>query len=129
MVDRVLELEPGIRAVGLKNLTINEQFFSGHYPQRPIMPGVLMLEAMAQVGGLAVIKDGVASGQVPLLTGIDKARFRRVVVPGDQLRIEVEVTQLRRSLAKCKGYCYVEDELAAEADLMFVVAPADKVGQ
>ncbi len=129
MVDRILELEPGSRAVGLKNLTINEQFFSGHYPHRPIMPGVLMLEAMAQVGGLAVIQDTVESDKVPLFTGIDKARFRRVVVPGDQLRIEVEVIQARRNLAKCQGRCYVGDELAAEAELMFVVASAEQVGK
>lgn len=127
MVDRILELEPGKRAVGLKNLTINEQFFSGHYPHRPIMPGVLMLEAMAQVGGLAVIGEGVDTDQVPLFTGIDRARFRRVVVPGDQLRIEVDVIQLRRSLAKCQGRCLVGDDLAAEAELMFVIAPADRV--
>jgi len=126
MVDRIIELETGKRAVGIKNLTINEPFFAGHYPNRPIMPGVLELEAMAQVGGLAMLGDAVDNDQVPLLTGIDNARFRRVATPGDQLRIEVEVIQARRTIARCAGKCWVGDELTAEAELMFVIASAEQ---
>lgn len=126
MVDRIIELETGKRAVGIKNLTINEPFFAGHYPHRPIMPGVLELEAMAQVGGLAMLGDAVDNDQVPLLTGIDKARFRRMAVPGDQLRIEVDVIQARRTIARCAGKCWVGDELAAEAELMFVITSAEQ---
>ena len=125
MVDRVVELESGKRAVALKNVTANEPHFTGHYPGRPIMPGVLILEALAQVGGLAVMppdQDEDTSAGVPLLAGVDKARFRRPVVPGDQLRLEVEVLQSRRSTAKCKGVAFVDEEKAAEAEFMFVIA-------
>jgi 3-hydroxyacyl-[acyl-carrier-protein] dehydratase len=125
MVDRVLELEPGKRAVALKNVTVNEPHFTGHYPGKPIMPGVLILEALAQVGGLAVMipdQDEVPGSRVPLLAGVDKARFRRPVVPGDQLRLEVDIVQLRRSTGKCKGIAFVGEEKAAEAEIMFVIA-------
>src|SRR5690606_34357768 len=95
MVDRVVELEPGKRAVGIKCVSINEPFFDGHYPGRPIMPGVLILEAMAQVGGLALAPDGSAETRVPLFAAVEKAKFRRLVVPGDQLRIVSEVIRTR----------------------------------
>lgn len=129
MVDRVVELEPGKRAVALKNVTVNEPHFAGHYPGRPIMPGVLLLEALAQVGGLAVMvpdEDKVPDSRVPLLAGVDKARFRRPVVPGDQLRLEVDITQLRRSTGKCKGIAYVGEEKAVEAEIMFVIAAPEE---
>ncbi|HHW09651.1 MAG TPA: 3-hydroxyacyl-ACP dehydratase FabZ [Firmicutes bacterium] len=120
MVDRILELEPGVKAVAVKNVTINEPFFQGHYPGVPVMPGVLIVEAMAQVGGLA-LKAG-AEGELaglPLLTGIDEARFRRRVVPGDQLRVEVEILRRKPSLSKVSARCLVDGEVVAEAMLLF----------
>ena len=125
MVDRVLELEPGKRAVALKNVTINEPHFAGHYPERPIMPGVLILEALAQVGGLAVMapdEDETSEGRVPLLAGVDGARFRRPVIPGDQLRLEVDILQLRHSIGKCRGVAFVGEDKVAEAEFMFALA-------
>lgn len=123
LIDRVLELESGRRVVALKNVTRNEEFFNGHYPDRPIMPGVLIIEAMAQAGGLAMLSKVEHAGKVPLFAGIDKARFRRTVVPGDQLRIEVEILRARSDTAKIAGKAFVgENELACEAELMFVVA-------
>lgn len=125
MVDRILELEPGKRAVALKNVTINEPHFTGHYPGHPIMPGVLIIEALAQVGGLAVLSGETtdSSEVVPLLTGVDKARFRKPVVPGDQLRLEVEILQLRRTIGRCQGTAFVGEDKVAEAELVFVIAP------
>ena len=123
MVDRVVELLPGKRAVAIKNVTVNEPHFTGHYPGRPIMPGVLILETLAQVGGLVVMDPEDGTGKkIPLLAGVDRARFRRPVVPGDQLRLEVEMLQLRRSMGKCHGIAYVGDEKAAEAEFMFMIA-------
>lgn len=122
MVDRVLELEPGRRAVAVKNVTINEPIFTGHYPQLPIFPGVLIIEAMAQVGGIALLpqEEGAeASDKVPLLTGVDKVRFRRPVVPGDQMRIEVTALRARGDVAKVAGKVAVDGVPVAEAELMF----------
>lgn len=129
MVDRILELQPGKRAVALKNVTANEPYFTGHYPGRPIMPGVLIVEALAQVGGLAVMTESDARDdtRVPLLTGVNKARFRRVVTPGDQLRLEVDVLQLRRTMGKCRGIAYVGEENVAEAEILFSITTAEKV--
>ncbi len=128
MVDQVLQLEPGKRAVAIKNVTINEPHFTGHYPGRPIMPGVLILESLAQVGGLVVMdpQEHGTGKKVPLLAGVDKARFRRPVVPGDRLRLEVEILQLRRSTGKCQGVAYVGDEKAAEAEFMFMIAALEE---
>lgn len=123
MVDRVTELEEGKRAVALKNVTSNEPFFVGHYPGRPIMPGVLILESLAQVGGILLFADLGCKGRVPLFGGIDRARFRRIVVPGDQLRLEVEVLKARGGSGKVVGKAFVGDELAAEAELLFFAGP------
>ncbi|MBO8142154.1 MAG: 3-hydroxyacyl-ACP dehydratase FabZ [Firmicutes bacterium] len=124
MVDRIVELEPNRRAVGIKNVTINEPVFTGHYPGRPIWPGVLVLESMAQVAGLALMpSDRRASHSegdpVPLFTGVDRARFRKPVVPGDQLRIEATVERVRGGIAKVEAEARVDGELVAEAGLMF----------
>lgn len=122
MVDRILELEPGQRAVAVKNVTINEPIFAGHYPDMPIFPGVLIIEAMAQVGGVALLPEGASAaegGKVPLLTGVDGVRFRRPVVPGDQLRIEVTALKVRGSIGKVAGKVTVDGETVAEAELMF----------
>ncbi|MBO8126136.1 MAG: 3-hydroxyacyl-ACP dehydratase FabZ [Firmicutes bacterium] len=123
LVDRVLELEKGQRGVGIKNLTANEAFFNGHYPDYPIMPGVLIIEALAQLAGLILLQeDGVAKESLPLFAGIEKARFRRQVIPGDVLRLEVEVIAQRRNYLKVSGKATVEGEIAAEAILTFMAA-------
>lgn len=121
MIDRVLELEPGKRVVAVKNLSANEPVFQGHYPGNPIFPGVLILEAMAQAGAVAVLAQPEHAGKVPLFAGIDEARFRRPVLPGDQLRLEVEMVAMRRGLGIGKGKAYVGDDLKAEATLKFAL--------
>lgn len=121
MVDRVVELEEGKRVVALKNVTVNEPFFQGHYPQEPIMPGVMIVEALAQAGGLAVAGK-VSQDVVPLFAAIDKTRFKRIVKPGDQLVMTVEVTKSRRQLTKVHARAEVDGELACEGELTFVLA-------
>lgn len=123
LVDRILELEPDRRVVGLKNVTANEPFFAGHFPGRPVMPGVLIVEALAQTAGVLM---GEASDLIPMFMGIDKARFRRPVKPGDQLRLEVEVLRKRRSVCRVAGRAFVGEDLVAEAEMMAaLVAPED----
>lgn len=121
LVDRILELEEGKRAVGLKNVTINEYFFQGHFPNYPVMPGVLIVEAMAQVGAVAMLRQPEFAGKIAFLAGLDKVRFRRQVVPGDQLRLEVELVQLRGSIGKAEGKAFVDGQLVAEGNLMFAI--------
>lgn len=122
LVDRIQTLETGRRIVGIKNVTINEPFFQGHFPNRPIMPGVLILEAMAQVGGVLAFKSTPPDSQ-PLvyLTGVDKAKFRRPAVPGDQLRFEVDVLKRRPPFWKMQAKVYVDSELVCEAELTAMV--------
>jgi len=125
LVDRITELEPGKRVVGLKNVTINEPFFQGHFPGHPIMPAVLIIEAMAQVGGvllLSSVED--PRGKLVYFSGIDAARFRQPVLPGDQLRFELELIKLRGSLCKMRGTGWVGDTLVAEAELMSTIVDA-----
>ena len=118
LVDRVLEIEPKKRIVAIKNVTINEQFFLGHFPGRPVMPGVLLIEGLAQAGGLLVLHDlPQRDGKLLYFAGIEEAKFRRPVVPGDQIRYEVEVLRLRSTFCKVAGRALVEGELAAEAVL------------
>ncbi len=119
LVDRIIELETGKRAVGLKNVTINDNFFSGHFPTRPLMPGVLMIEAMAQVGGILMMTNKAHSGKVALFMATDKVKFRKLVNPGDQLRMEVEVIRDRSRTAVLKGISKVGSEVAAEAEMVF----------
>lgn len=115
LVDRIKEFEPHKSIVGIKNVTVNEPFFQGHFPGRPVMPGVLIIEAMAQVGGVLVFKSGGAVGKtVMYLTGIEEAKFRRPVVPGDQLRVEIEVLKKRPPFWKMQGKAYVDNEVACE---------------
>jgi len=122
LVDRITELEAGRRIAGIKNVTANEPFFQGHFPDRPIMPGVLIIEAMAQVGGVLAFKSVPPTGRpVVYLTGVDKARFRKPVVPGDQLRFEVEVLNRRPPFWKMQGKAYVETDLVCEAELTAMV--------
>ncbi|HPU35820.1 MAG TPA: 3-hydroxyacyl-ACP dehydratase FabZ [Bacillota bacterium] len=121
LVDRIISVEEGRKAVGLKNVSANEPFFQGHFPGYPVMPGVLIIEAMAQVGAVALLKMPEFAGKIALFAGIDKARFRRQVFPGDQLRIEVEVMKLRGRVGKSSCTAYVGEEVAAEAQLMFAI--------
>ncbi|MFQ5931250.1 MAG: 3-hydroxyacyl-ACP dehydratase FabZ [Nitrospiraceae bacterium] len=122
LVDRISELEAGRRIVGIKNVTINEPFFQGQFPDRPVMPGVLILEAMAQVGGVLAFKSFPLEGRpVVYLTGIDNAKFRKPVGPGDQLRVEVEVIKRRQPFWKMRGNAFVESELVCEAELTAMV--------
>lgn len=120
MVDRILSIDPGKDITGLKNVTINEPFFQGHFPGRPVMPGVLILEGMAQVGGvLAFYANPEVVGQRLLFfAGIDKARFRKPVVPGDQLILKLEMIKQKRTIMMMSGKAYVDDNLVAEAELM-----------
>jgi len=116
LVDRIKEFEPHKSIVGVKNVTVNEPFFQGHFPGRPVMPGVLIIEAMAQVGGVLVFKSGGAVGKtVMYLTGIEEAKFRRPVVPGDQLRFDIEVLKKRPPFWKMQGKAYVDNEVVCEA--------------
>ena len=121
LVDRVLEIEPSARVVALKNVTANESFFQGHFPGYPVMPGVFIVEAMAQAGCVMML-SGVEEPQnkVPFFAGIDRCKFRRPVVPGDQLRLELEVLQQRNASCKLQGRAMVGEELAAEAEIMAV---------
>lgn len=122
LVDRIKELEPDRRIVGIKNVTVNEPFFQGHFPGRPVMPGVLIIEAMAQVGGVLAFKSVTAAGKpVVYLTGIDGAKFRRPVVPGDQLRFEVDLLRKRPPFWKMQAKAFVDDELVCEAEVTAMV--------
>ena len=123
LVDRITEMQDSRRIVGIKNVTINEPFFQGHFPDRPIMPGVLILEALAQTGGVLAFKSFSATSRpVVYLTGVDNAKFRRPVVPGDQLRFEIEVIKKRPPFWKMQGKAYVGDDLVCEAELTAMVA-------
>jgi len=121
-VDEILEIAPGESARGVWRLTGDEWFFPGHFPGRPTLPGVLMCEAIAQVGALAVLSDERFAGRLPLFGGIDKARFRRQVVPGDELTLECSMTRLAARAGRGSGRALVNGELATECDLMFVIA-------
>ncbi|NTV28708.1 MAG: UDP-3-O-[3-hydroxymyristoyl] N-acetylglucosamine deacetylase [Candidatus Omnitrophica bacterium] len=122
LVDRILELEVGKRALAVKNVTMNEAFFQGHFPERPVMPGVLMLEAMAQVAAVALISTPELRGKVGFYMSVDAAKFRKVVEPGDQVMIEVEITRARSRVAQARGVCKVEGQVACEADMGFAFA-------
>jgi beta-hydroxyacyl-ACP dehydratase FabZ len=122
LVDRIRELDPDRRIVGIKNVTINEPFFQGHFPGRPVMPGVLILEALAQVGGVLAFKSlGSVGRPVVYLTGIDAAKFRKPVLPGDILRLEVDVMKKRSPFWKMQGKAFVENELVCEAEVTAMV--------
>ena len=121
MVDRIIEIEPGKKAIGIKNVTINEEFFQGHFPGEPIMPGVLIIEALAQVAGILAFRSGATVGKSVYFMSIEKAKFRKPVVPGDQLRLEIQILQQRGNVWRFSGHAIVEEKVAAEAEFTAMV--------
>lgn len=121
LVDKITELEPAKRAVGLKNVSINEPFFQGHFPDYPVMPGVLIVEALAQVGAVAILSVEENRGKIAFFAGLEKVRFRNQVKPGDVLTLEVEMTRVRGKVGKGKGIARVGEDVAVEAELMFAI--------
>ncbi|MBM3223345.1 MAG: 3-hydroxyacyl-ACP dehydratase FabZ [Candidatus Tectomicrobia bacterium] len=130
LVDRIQEIVRNEYAIGLKNVTLNEPFFQGHFPHHRVMPGVLVIEAMAQVGGVLVYySNTVTLGKTPLFTGIDRGKFRRQVVPGDQLIMRLEVMRQRGAFWRVRGRAFVDETLAAEAELQVFLADNPREGQ
>lgn len=123
LVDRIIELEPGVKSVGIKNVTANEPFFQGHFPEYPVMPGVLIVEAMAQTGGVALKVLEEYQDKLALFAGINNVRFKRQVKPGDQLLMTVELGQFRRGIGTCTATATVDGELACKGELMFALVP------
>ena len=121
LVDKIVEFEPEVRAVGIKNVTINEPFFQGHFPNNPVMPGVLIVEAMAQVAGIMAFKSG-ATGKNVYFMSIEKVKFRKPVIPGDQLRFEVRVIHKRGNVWKFSANAFAGDQLKSEAEFTAMVA-------
>lgn len=119
LIDRIVELDPQKRAVGYKNVTINEWFFTGHFPNNPVMPGVLIVEAMAQLGGAAVMVPTSPQTTVPYMAGLDKVKFRRPVVPGDKLVMEVNVMWVRMNIGRVRAEARVDDQLACAGEISF----------
>lgn len=122
LVDKIVEIEEGKRIVGIKNVTFNEPFFQGHFPNKPVMPGVLIIEAMAQVGAILLLKNiPNREEKLAFFAGIDEARFRKPALPGDILRLEVEVIKVKSTTAKLKGKAFIGNELCCEATVMSVL--------
>lgn len=121
LIDRMIEMEPGKSGIGLKNVSINEGFFQGHFPQEPVVPGVLIMEALAQVGAVVLLSVEDFQGKTAYFGGMNKVRFKRKVIPGDQLRLEVEIVTMRGSIGIGKGIAFVGDERAAEGEMTFVI--------
>lgn len=120
-IDKVSIEEIGVKGIGYKNVTINEPFFQGHFPNMPVMPGVIIVESMAQVGAVILLSDEKYKGKTPYFAGINKVRFKRKVVPGDTLRMEVVLTRVRGSVGIGEGKAYVGDELACEGEFLFAI--------
>ena len=129
LIDRITELEPLKRAAGFKNVTINEPFFQGHFPNNPVMPGIFIIEAMAQLGGTVILEPKAATTSVPYLAGVDKVRFRRPVLPGDRLMMDVHVEWLRRTYGCLHAESHVDGQLVCTALLMFSVVSDTRLFQ
>lgn len=121
LVDKVVELEPGQRAVGIKNVTMNEHYFQGHFPDKPVMPGVLQVEALAQTGAIAVLSLEEYKGKIVYFGGIDKLRFKQKVVPGDVLRLEVELIKRRGPIGIAKAVATVDGKVAVQGEITFAI--------
>ncbi len=121
LVDKAEILIPGKKGIGYKNVTIGEPFFKGHFPEEPIMPGVLIVEALAQVGAIVLLSEEKFQGKTPYFAGLNKVRFKRKVIPGDTLNMEVEITRLRGSIGIGQGKAFVDDELACEGEFLFAI--------
>jgi len=125
LIDRILEVEPGVRAVGLKNVTMNEPFFTGHFPDYPVMPGVLIVEALAQVGAVAILMVEANRGKIAMFAGIDNLRFRGQVTPGDTLTLSVEIIRLKGPIGKGKAVATVDGRTVVEGEIMFALTDGD----
>lgn len=121
LLDRVTELEEGVKAKGIKNVSVNEPFFQGHFPQEPVMPGALIVESMAQLGAVAILSKDEFKGKTAYFAGIDKVRFREKVVPGDTLNLEVEIVKMRRNIGIGKAIATVDGKKVCEGELMFAI--------
>ncbi|WP_078556072.1 3-hydroxyacyl-ACP dehydratase FabZ [Bacillus alkalicellulosilyticus] len=121
LIDKILEVEAGKRAVGIKNVTANEEFFNGHFPEYPVMPGVLVLEACAQTGAVALLSMEEYKGKIAFFAGVEKCRWKKQVRPGDTLTMDVELLSIRRGIGKGKAVATVDGELAMEAEIMFAI--------
>lgn len=121
LVDRIIEIEPAKKAVGIKNVTVNESFFQGHFPDHPVMPGVLIVEALAQVGACAILSMEEYKGKIAFFAGIDRVRFRGQVQPGDTLQLEVELTRLRGKIGKGNAVARVGDTVVCNGEIMFAI--------
>jgi 3-hydroxyacyl-[acyl-carrier-protein] dehydratase len=126
MIDKVLEVEPGVKAIAIKNVTANEPFFQGHFPNNPIMPGVLITEALAQTAGIAVALLPAYSKSLGVFTGIEQMKFRKQVIPGDVLKLEIEVMIIKRNIAKVKVHATVDGKTAAEGVIKFAMVNQPK---
>lgn len=124
LVDRITEIEPGKRIVGYKNLTMNEEFYQGHFPGKPVMPGVLQVEAMAQVGAVLMLSQEENKGKIPFFMSVNNCKFRKPVLPGDRLYMEIEVTKLRAKTGQVAAKGYVDGKVVVQADLMFALGDA-----
>ncbi|MBE7029944.1 MAG: 3-hydroxyacyl-ACP dehydratase FabZ [Ruminococcaceae bacterium] len=121
LVDRIIEMEEGVRAVGIKNVTVNEPFFQGHFPGFPIMPGVLILEALAQTGAAAILSKEENKGKIGVFAGVNNFKFKKQVFPGDTLRLEAEIITMKMNIGKANARAYVGDKLAAGGEITFAI--------